>query len=163
VNQPTVQPGRNTLPHLPPLEFPNQSIIQFVTCTASKRRSLLARPEIHRLIVETWRKAGHWLVGRYILMPDHIHFFCAPQQTPSTPLKRWMEFWRFQVSRHWPHPNEKPVWQKDFFDRQIRSGESYSEKWLYVMENPVRAGLVKRWQDWPYQGEISVLAWHEST
>ena len=35
-----------------------------------------------------------------------------------------------------------------------RSDESYSQKWNYVRENPVRAGLVKSVEDWPYQGEI---------
>ena len=36
----------------------------------------------------------------------------------------------------------------------LRSDESYSQKWNYVRENPVRAGLVKSAADWPYQGEI---------
>jgi putative transposase len=36
-----------------------------------------------------------------------------------------------------------PHWQKDFFDHVLRSEEPYQEKWHYVRENPVRAGLVK--------------------
>jgi hypothetical protein len=40
-----------------------------------------------------------------------------------------------------------PHWQK-------RSSESYSEKWNYFRENPVRAGLVASAEDWPYVGEI---------
>ena len=47
-----------------------------------------------------------------------------------------------------------PHWQKGFFDHIIRSGESYSEKWSYVRENPVREGLVKDWSEWPFVGEI---------
>jgi hypothetical protein len=39
----------------------------------------------------------------------------------------------------------------------LRSSESYSEKWDYVVENPVRAGLVGRADDWPYAGEIETL------
>ncbi len=50
-----------------------------------------------------------------------------------------------------------PHWQKGFFDHVLRSEESYSEKWLYVAENPVRKGLVARYEDWPYQGEICPL------
>jgi hypothetical protein len=37
------------------------------------------------------------------------------------------------------------------FDRLLRSDESLHDKWLYVRENPVQAGLVKNWKDWPYQ------------
>jgi putative transposase len=50
-----------------------------------------------------------------------------------------------------------PHWQKGFFDHMIRSHESYDEKWMYVRNNPVRAGLVLSAEDWPYAGEISNL------
>jgi REP element-mobilizing transposase RayT len=45
-------------------------------------------------------------------------------------------------------------WQPGFFDHLIRNDESYGDKWNYVRENPVRAGLVASAADWPYQGEI---------
>ena len=48
-------------------------------------------------------------------------------------------------------------------DRQIDlSGwkESYEEKWHYVRENPVRTGLVKRWQDWTFGGKIFDLEYY---
>jgi REP element-mobilizing transposase RayT len=143
------------------LEHSNQTIIQYVSCNVDGRRPLLANPEIHQLLIEVWCKADHWLVGHYVVMPDHVHFFCAPMCVPITPLKRWMEFWRAEVVRRWPRADDKPIWQKDFFDRQLRSGESYRQKWLYVVENPVKAGLVTRWEDWPYQDEMNVLQWHE--
>ena len=43
------------------------------------------------------------------------------------------------------------------FDHVLRSEESYGEKWLYVRDNPVRAGLVDDASDWPYQGECVVI------
>ena len=49
------------------------------------------------------------------------------------------------------------AWQRGFFDHVMRNAESYSEKWHYVGENPVRAGLVARAENWPYQGEIVVI------
>jgi REP-associated tyrosine transposase len=157
-----MQPGRKQLPHLPSMEFPSQTIIQYVSCNVDGRRPLLANTEIRQLITEAWRRANHWMVGRYVVMPDHLHFFCAPVKFPTTPLKRWMEFWRADVTRNLPDEISKPIWQKDFFDRQLRSGESYHQKWLYVSENPVKARLVANWQDWPHQGELNVLQWHES-
>jgi putative transposase len=153
--------GRLTSPHLAALEFANQSVLQFVTVCVDKRRPLLARPEIVALLLYYWCKADHWLVGRYVVMPDHLHLFCAPATMPVTPLKQWVQFWRADVTRRWPHPKEKPVWQKDFFDRQLRHGESYRQKWLYLWENPIKDGLVKGPEDWPFQGELNTLAWHE--
>ncbi len=49
------------------------------------------------------------------------------------------------------------LWQPGFFDHLIRANESYEQKWEYVLQNPVRAGLVEKWQDWPYQGEIEKI------
>ena len=49
---------------------------------------------------------------------------------------------------------EAPLWQAEFFDHVLRSGESRSEKWNYVRENPVRAGLVAKAEEWPYAGSI---------
>ena len=50
-----------------------------------------------------------------------------------------------------------PHWQKGFFDHVLRSQESAREKWKYVRENPVRAGLVEYSSEWRYLGEIFAL------
>jgi hypothetical protein len=39
----------------------------------------------------------------------------------------------------------------------LRSSESYSGKWNYVFDNPVRAGLVNKAEDWLFGGEIETL------
>jgi len=157
------EPGRKHLPHLPPMEFHNQTIFQYVTVCANKRRPILARPEIVQLLLNCWSNANHWTVGRWIVMPDHLHLFCTPAKFPRTPLKQWMQFWRNESTRHWPFPDEKPIWQSDYFDRQLRSGESYHQKWLYVWENPIKKNFVKKPEDWPFQGEMNVIQWHEAT
>ena len=50
-----------------------------------------------------------------------------------------------------------PIWQLEFFDHVLRSAKSYSEKWDYVRENPVRAGLAVAAEHWPYAGECELL------
>jgi len=49
---------------------------------------------------------------------------------------------------------QKPHWQEGFFDHVLRNGESYAQKWNYVRVNPVRAGVSRTPEEWPYQGEI---------
>lgn len=158
---PDRDPGRRSLPHHPPHDNVNQSILIYVTVNVDKRRPLLNRADAVDTILSAWKLADHWLVGRYVIMPDHLHFFCAPAVMPMTPLKRWMEFWRSTATRQWPRPDEKPIWQKDFFDRQLRTGESYRQKWLYLWENPIVAKFCSCPEDWPWQGELNVLQWHE--
>jgi hypothetical protein len=51
-------------------------------------------------------------------------------------------------------PKSSEIWERGFFDHVIRNAENYARKWEYVRQNPVRAGLVERVEEWPYQGEI---------
>ena len=53
----------------------------------------------------------------------------------------------------------RKLWQRDFWDTQMRSPAHYDEKWAYVQMNPVRQGLVGVPDDWPFQGEVFPLAW----
>ncbi len=94
-------------------------------------------------------------------MPDHIHFFCSPAVQPPHDLSLWMGFWQRKMSVSWPKGGDLPLWQKDYWDRQLRSADSYAAKWEYVRLNPVRCGLVARPEDWPFQGELDELRWHE--
>jgi len=86
-------------------------------------------------------------------MPDHIHLFVSNNSDKA--LSQWVRLLKRHLSL--AVPGSRPHWQKGFFDHLIRNSESYSEKWDYVFQNPVRAGLVPNPDDWPWQGEIEAL------
>lgn len=92
-------------------------------------------------------------------MPDHVHLFCSPATQNPCPLGTWVAYWKSLVSKSWPTRGDFPIWQKDFWDRQLRSEDNYGDKWEYVRCNPVRHGLVTSPEQWSYQGELSVLRW----
>jgi putative transposase len=108
--------------------------------------------------VSAWATASTWLVGRYVVMPTHLHFFCSPNGIDAPSLERWMRFWKLLATRNLGAAAGE-VWQRNHWDRQLRRGESYSEKWEYVRNNPVRHGYVTEAADWPYQGELNELRW----
>jgi REP element-mobilizing transposase RayT len=91
-------------------------------------------------------------------MPDHVHFFCRAE-ADAKPLPRFMQAWKQWTSKRIVREVRfsAPIWQEEFFDHVLRSGESYSGKWNYVIENPVRAGLVMNSDEWPWEGEIELL------
>jgi REP element-mobilizing transposase RayT len=92
-------------------------------------------------------------VGRYVIMPDHIHLFVGGG--PDFILERWVAGLKRAISVKLGCRDE--LWQPGFFDHVLRSNESYGEKWLYVRDNPVRAGLAAQAEDWPHQGEVVVI------
>lgn len=133
--------------------------IFFITSNVTKRRQILAQPHLHDAFVR-FALAGPqhsaW-IGRYGLMPDHCHLFPAYDDDRIT-LSNWAKSFKNSLSRVWRGQGiSAPHWQKGMFDHLLRSDESASEKWNYVRENPVRAGLVERAEDWPYAGEIFPL------
>ena len=106
------------------------------------------------------------MVGRYVIMPDHVHFFCSPQRDSRT-LSQFVGAWESWTSRQIGMlregqisggPTRTPLWQPEFFDHLIRSNESYNQKWEYVRDNPVRAGFVSTANAWKYAGEIDRLS-----
>jgi REP element-mobilizing transposase RayT len=150
--------GRTHPIHLLPFAGGDRAIIVFVTVVTQGRRRCLAEEAAHTLLRATWNAARFWLVGRYVIMPDHIHLFCAPGG-PDCSLEKWMQFWKSRLTKAWPVAEARPVLQRDHWDRQLRSGESYDGKWEYVRQNPVRAGLVTHPDAWPHQGELNQLRW----
>lgn len=151
-------PGRKHPTHVPVVERHNEPVIMFLTVCSKDRKRIFACEDAAETIVNAWRQAQSWHVGRYVIMPDHIHLFCAPGPSPE-PLKQWIRYWKTIASKNWPRPNEHPTWQRDFWDTQLRRHESYDSKLEYVVANPVRAGLVENSQDWPYRGELNLLRW----
>src|SRR5438128_5479784 len=151
--------NRKSPVHLPAREIFNAPVIVFLTVCSKGRKPILADDETHALLLEAWRAAGAWLVGRYVIMSDHLHLFCAPTEHDSLPVTNWITFWKSYATRRWPKSADAPVWQRHFWDTQLRRSESYDQKWQYVVENPVRAGLVPKSEDWPCQGGMNILHW----
>lgn len=86
------QPRRKRPAHFPTVEAGNRSIIIFLTICTNQRRPLLANDRAANLILEAWTAATFWCVGRYVILPEHIHLFCAPNTFPPEPLKNWIPF-----------------------------------------------------------------------
>lgn len=130
----------------------------FVTTCVDKRKPILACEEVREIFIEEWSTAFDrysWAIGRYVIMPDHVHFFCSSlEQKKSLDIYigKWKE-WACKLIRKRTSLNDFR-WQNGFFDHLMRNKESRSEKWDYVRNNPVRAGLVDKPEDWPYQGFV---------
>jgi putative transposase len=138
------------------LLFSSVQPFYFVTFNTHERLRLLARSEIHDVFRSFCARAHERdvAVGRYVIMPDHIHLFVALPPTGIT-LSRWIKSLRSVLGKELLRLGfQKPRWQEGFFDHLLRSSESYGEKWEYVRMNPVRAGLCSEPEDWPFQGEI---------
>ena len=130
--------------------------VYFITACTYNRAKILDNEDTHQVFLTFCRQArSHGaMVGRYVLMPDHLHLFVCIT-TAGIGLSAWVKSLKNTLSKNWRQQGcEAPHWQKGFFDHLLRSDQSHAEKWLYVKENPVRAGLCQAADDWPYGGQI---------
>jgi len=74
-----------------------QSNIVLLTINTEKRVPWLANKTAHQLLHQTWLKATAWLVGDYLLMPDHLHLFCAPRDLHFT-IETWISYWKHEFA-----------------------------------------------------------------
>jgi REP element-mobilizing transposase RayT len=143
-----------------------RSPLFFVTfCT--RNRTKIPSLGLAQRAIENYARLGilnfDVAISRYVIMPDHVHLFVRGDHgfvlsTWVGGLKRAMSvaLLKNQLATR-PPLQQKALWQPGFFDHVLRSSESYAEKWNYVRENPVRAGLVDEAANWLYQGEIVVI------
>ena len=84
-------------------------------------------------------------------MPDHVHILITPSEpwTLSAIMKRLKGVSARQVNQLLGRTG--PLWRDESFDHMLRSDESLAEKAEYIRQNPVRAKLVARPTDYPWQ------------
>ena len=133
------------------------TIVYDTVCTKD-RQPWLKNDDVHSLLQEVWTEAEAWAMGRYMIMPDHIHFF-AGFAGSLIPYENWVRYWKSQFSKR--HKNTSHRWQTDDWDTRMRTWKQYDEKWEYVRWNPVRHELVDHPDEWPFQGTIHELRWEE--
>ncbi|MGA7564389.1 MAG: transposase [Desulfobaccales bacterium] len=83
-------------------------------------------------------------------MPDHQHLIVTGNDSNSDILLFIKQY--KQKTGHWLSQNQSTArWQKDFFDHIIRKDEGLVNVARYILDNPVRKGLVANWNEYPYK------------
>ncbi len=86
----------------------------------------------------------------YCLMPDHLHVLLSPSES-SVNVGDWLQrFKSFTTNWFMRHCGKPPLWQLSANDHICRATETVQNVALYIVNNPVRAGLVERWDDWQW-------------
>jgi putative transposase len=129
-----------------------------LTVATEDRVPWLANDIAQKHLATVWMKAEGWLVGDYLLMPDHLHCFCFPGDR-EVGIERWISFWKDQFRKS--HGNGDWRWQSRGWHHRLRNGESYAAKWDYVQMNPVRKGLVDAPEKWRFKGKVQEVVYRE--
>jgi REP element-mobilizing transposase RayT len=87
---------------------------------------------------------SRYLLFAWTVMPNHVHVVLNVYERIDRILFSWKSFTAKQANRLLGRDGE--FWQEDYWDRTIRNATEFERKVLYVLENPLKAGL----SHWPW-------------
>ncbi|MBI3695203.1 MAG: transposase [Acidobacteria bacterium] len=121
----------------------------------------LARPEIASIVVEAIlagrNPLGHYRLHAFVVMPNHVHLLI----TPLLPVPRLLQSLKGATGRRanqFLRVTGKAFWQEESYDHRVRDETEFRRVRAYVEENPVRAGLVQRPEDYLWSSASPVYA-----
>ncbi len=145
-------PQRRHLSRIPVWLPLDQPVVYFVTACCANRRAVFVAADAVRIGAECLQRIEvrqNWIVSNVCFIPDHVHLLLSPAQDRNQSLSDFMRAWKSCVTLRL---GQGTIWQREFHDHLLRSDEKAEEKWQYIRENPVRAGLCAEPEDYPFSG-----------
>lgn len=136
----------------------------FFTATTYQRQQVLTnkpfydalKQSIHRV-----KKTHPFKIEAFVLLPDHLHCLWTLPENNADYALRWNLIKRLtsQQTRHLITPKlsssrqarrELGLWQRRFWEHQVRDERDFEKHVDYIHWNPVKHGHVNAVVDWPY-------------
>jgi len=134
--------------HMPP-EWVESAATYFITLNCKMRGvPQLTVGEVPKLLfgsVIHYQRGLKWWPELFLLMPDHLHALVAFSWKDRRGMSGIVQDWKRYTSRAF-----RIEWQRDWHDHRIRNQSDHADKWSYIANNPVRAGLVADYKEWPH-------------
>ena len=119
---------------------------------ANSNESHLMNPAIARLVSEAihFRDQKEYDLMAYCIMPNHVHMMFVGRNDIS-PYKILQS-----LKRHTAREANKVLkrtgafWQHESYDQMVRDDKEFENILSYILNNPIKAGLVKNWKDWEW-------------
>lgn len=118
---------------------------------------VLQKKEIATRIIDNWFyfHQTRYELMEWVVMPNHVHVLVkifAPWSLGQV-LHSWKSYTANLINHHLTEnhrPPLQPVWQREYWDRYIRGPAHYQKVVAYIRMNPVKAGLCRHPQEWPF-------------
>ncbi len=138
----------------------------FFTVITYRRRQILCDPDVRialREAIARVRNQYPFRINGWVLLPDHLHAIWTLPPGDARFALRWQQIKRWVTLRcgeqlhraAWMTESktkhrESTLWQRRYWEHQIRDDADFERHMNYLHYNPVKHGLVKRVRDWPY-------------
>ena len=124
--------------------------IYHITTTTYQRIPIFMQLSTARMVINALRREAennHADTLAFVVMPDHLHWLMQLQSGDISDVVA-------RIKSVTAHLIGGKVWQSGFYDHAIRNEEDVVAVARYIVANPLRAGLVKRVEDYPHWDAI---------
>jgi REP element-mobilizing transposase RayT len=150
----TVHPERKRL-RIDGFDYSQRGYVYFATLCARGRGFRLDSPPLATHIVECihWlRENGRWKVYCFCLMSDHLHLAVSVGESGRSLCDTISSFKKWTTKKAWELGLQGKLWQHSWYDHVARMEEDLLAICEYILQNPVRRGLVEEQGQWAYSG-----------
>ncbi len=97
---------------------------------------------------------GHYELGPFAILSNHVHVLLLPKSSPSRLLQSLKGATAREANRILGRTGE-PFWQAESYDHWVRDEREWQRIANYIVENPVKAGLVRHPSDYRWSSAYS--------
>jgi putative transposase len=128
----------------------NNGQTYFVTSNSAQRKPLFRHERWAKLFLEVLQgyRPERYLFHGFVLMPDHFHLVLTPIASLELAVQCLKGGFSFRAKREFRWTGE--IWATGFSDHRIRSNDDLETHLAYIANNPVKAGLAQRAEEYPY-------------
>lgn len=100
-------------------------------------------------------RSERFKVLAYCFMPDHLHLLLHGEDDKSN-LKKFVSIYK-QKSGYWFKKSYKEnLWHISYYDHVLRKEENIENVSMYILENPIRKGLVSDYREYPFSRSFCI-------
>lgn len=150
--------------------YKGSAYVYFITICTHDKQHYFSNVKVAKIIKDEieFRMINEIKLFCYCIMPDHLHMLLsltenyakkgAGKSIGKGTLQNWVSAFKRYTSRIANQLFEiKPLWQKNFYDHIVRKEESFLKIAEYIVNNPVRKGMVSEWEEYPHSRIIDPL------
>ena len=143
----------------------------FFTVVTLGRTPIFVDEERVEMLRQAFRKVmaiQPFQIDAMVVLPEHLHCIWQMPEGDADYSSRWREIKKAtsrQIDIATNGRNERPVWQRRFWEHAISDAEDWRRHMDYIHYNPVKHGLASRPGDWRWSSFGSAVArgWYEKS
>jgi len=127
--------------------------IYFVTCTTHLREPIFLNSRPVDMVLSITNDAGEkygFITLVFCFMPDHLHLLLGGRE--NSDLKDYIKAFKQVSAYSYKKEFNNTLWQRSYYEHVLRGDEDVRDSALYILNNPVRAGMVQDFRQYPYSG-----------